>query len=53
MILLKDYLYPFVSKCNFNTITVLSSSLLILDVYYKDKTIKILYKNSLKGENHV
>lgn len=57
MILLKDYLYPFVSRCNFNPITVLSSSLLILDVYYKDKIsnkiIKILYKNSLKGEKYV
>ncbi len=57
IILLKDYLYPFVSEYNFNTITALSSSLLILDIYYKDKIsnkiIKILYKNSLKGEKYV
>lgn len=57
MIILNNYLSPFVSKCNFNVITVLSSSLLILDAYYKEKIsnkiIKVLYNNNLKGGNHV
>ena len=54
MIILNNYLFPFISKCNFNVITILSSSLLILDVYYKEKIankiIKILY---IKEKKHV
>lgn len=54
MIILNNYLFPFVSKCNFNVITILSSNLLILDVYYKEKIankiIKVLY---IKEKKHI
>lgn len=43
LICFKDYFYNILRFCNFNFISILSTSILIIDIYYKEKiSIRIL-----------
>lgn len=55
MMIFKNYFYSLLSKYKFNTISILSLILLILDVYYKEKisnkVIKTLYNRIIQEKN--
>ena len=51
MIIFKDCFYSFFSKYEFNTISILSSILLVLDIYYKEKILNILIRITYKVIN--